>query len=188
MTRSTAKRRSPRTGPPSPFTVGGVNVSAGPASFSPDRRYRYTLWRTWDESKPTVMVIGLNPSTADENHLDNTLKKCAKLAHSWGYGSFVMTNLFAFRATDPLDMKACFEPVGPQNDAFLRELAFACKLVLAAWGTHGGWLGRDQQVIQMLTRRGVNLSCLKLTKDGHPWHPLYVKDSTRPMRFRPAVV
>lgn len=185
---TTSPKNASRPARTSPFTVGGVNVAAGPASFSPDRSYRYSLWRTWDTTKPTVMVIGLNPSTADESQLDPTLKRCAVFAHSWGYGGFVMANLFAFRATDPLDMKACFEPVGPQNDSFLLELAFACKLVLAAWGTHGGWLGRDEEVVELLTSSGVNLSCLKLTKEGHPWHPLYVKGGTRPMRFRPAVV
>lgn len=184
MTSSTAKRRSPRTELPSPFTVGGVNVNAGPASFSPDRRYRYSLTRVWSRG-PMMTVVGLNPSTADESVLDNTLKKCVKFAHSWGYGGFHMANLFAFRATDPIDMKACFEPVGLDNDKHLVELAFASKLVLAAWGTHGGWLGRDAEVIELLTGHGVNLSCLKLTKDGHPWHPLYVKDSTHPIRFRP---
>jgi hypothetical protein len=136
--------------------------------------------------KPALMVIGLNPSTADESKLDPTLKRCVAFAHSWGYGGFVMANLFAFRATDPLDMKACLEPVGPDNDTFLIELAFACKLVLAAWGTHGGWLGRDDEVIDLLTSRGVNLACLALTKFGFPKHPLYVKGDTRPMVFRRA--
>lgn len=142
------------------------------------------------------MVIGLNPSTADEAKLDPTLRRCAGFAYDWGLGGLVMTNLFAFRATDPIDMKASVEPIGPHNDDWLetiatgtRELTFGRRpVVLAAWGTHGGWLGRDEQVVSLLTSRGVDLHCLVKTKHGHPKHPLYVKKDTRPQLFRRGLV
>lgn len=71
------------------------------AILSEDRKYRYVLSRIWDESKPMVMIIGLNPSTADETKNDPTIIRCIDFAKSWGYGGVYMLNLFAFRATLP---------------------------------------------------------------------------------------
>jgi hypothetical protein len=158
----------------------------------PTAVYRYSLWRVWDHSRPLLMVIGLNPSTADEFKLDPTLRRCAGFAYDWGLGGLVMTNLFAFRATDPIDMKASVDPIGPDNDNWLvdiatakRELTFGVRpKVLAAWGTHGGWLGRDDEVVKLLVTRGVDLHCLVKTKHGFPKHPLYVKRDTRPQIYR----
>ena len=83
--------------------------------FSPCRRYRYTLWRDWNPLLPDnvyAMFIGLNPSTADETNDDPTIRRCINFAKSWGCDSFCMTNIFAFRATDPKVMIAEPEPVG----------------------------------------------------------------------------
>lgn len=150
------------------------------------------------------MVIGLNPSTADENKLDPTLRRCARFAYDWGLGGLVMTNLFAFRATDPKDMKLAVDPVGSLNDERLARLALGSPeltfghrpFVLAAWGTHGDYLGRNDQVVKLLTTRGVDLHCLVKTKGGHPKHPLYVSsDDPRgsgelrlPISFRQGLV
>ena len=76
------------------------------AKFSACRKYRYALWRNWDGSKPYAMIIGLNPSTADENENDPTITRCINFAKSWGYGGVCVTNLFAYCATVPSDMKA----------------------------------------------------------------------------------
>jgi hypothetical protein len=86
------------------------------AKFSACRKYRYALWRTWDESKPNVMIIGLNPSTADENENDPTITRCINFAKSWGYGGVCVTNLFAYCATVPSDMKESNDPIGSEND------------------------------------------------------------------------
>lgn len=146
--------------------------------FSPCRRYRYTLRHRWDELMPeaSVMWIGLNPSTADENQLDPTLRRVRAFSAGWGFTSFVMTNLFAFRATDPRDMMEEQDPVGPENDRHLLETARRCSLVVAAWGVHGVHLERARQVGRLLA--GPNLVCLGTTKDGHPRHPLYVAGDT----------
>jgi hypothetical protein len=77
----------------------GTLVKTG-AIFSDCRKYRFALRRNWDESKPYVMFIGLNPSTADEIENDPTINRCISYARSWGYGGLFMANLFAFRATD----------------------------------------------------------------------------------------
>lgn len=91
-----------------------------------------------------------------------------------------MTNLFAYRATDPVVMKAAPEPVGPENDLVLRELARKAGVVVAAWGTHGAHRGRAQAVRLMLP----GLHYLRLTKDGHPAHPLYLPASLTPAPWK----
>ena len=93
------------------------------AIFSGCRTYRYTLWRSWDRDKGDVMFIGLNPSTADETLNDPTVRRCINYAKSWGYGGIYMANMFAFRATDPKEMKQAKDPIGYRNDFWLMDMA-----------------------------------------------------------------
>ena len=146
------------------------------ATLSRDRRYRYGLWRTWDDSKAIVMFIGLNPSTADESTDDPTLIRCINYPKAWGYGGVCMANLFAFRATDPDAMKAAADPVGAQNNRWLKKLASEAGRVVAAWGNDGSYLGRAEKVVGFIP----DLYCLKLNKSGEPAHPLYQKASVKP--------
>lgn len=141
------------------------------AKLSKCRRYRYALWRTWDQSKPYIMFICLNPSTADETTDDPTLTRCITYAKSWGYGGVCMANLFAFRATAPADMKAAKNPIGSQNDRWLEKLAHEAEIVVAAWGNDGVHSGRSRQVRALIP----NMYCLKINKTGEPAHPLYQK-------------
>ena len=140
-------------------------------TFSPCRQYRYTLWREWGLFKSTkldyVMFIGLNPSTADETLNDPTIRRCIGYAKSWGYRSLCMTNLFAFRATDPKVMKQQDDPVGPDNNKHLLKCAKGAGVIVAAWGLHGAFMDRGQQVRALLPQ----LHCLRLTKGKHPEHP-----------------
>lgn len=150
------------------------------ATFSPCRRYRYTLWRIWCEPWHTfrpVMFIGLNPSTADETKDDPTIRRCVGFAKAWNYNALVMTNLFAYRATKPEDMLAQEDPIGPENDGILGTLAAQTPVVVAAWGTHGIHCDREAYVRRHLP----NLHYLKLTKDGHPAHPLYLLKTLKPI-------
>lgn len=141
--------------------------------FSPCRQYRYTLWREWDMFNPNyVQFIGLNPSTADEVQDDPTIRRCIGFAKRWGYGAMCMTNIFAFRATDPKVMKQCPLPVGPENDRWLVEIARGASLTVAAWGVHGEFMARNVEVMKLLD----NLQCFGVTKDGHPKHPLYLPE------------
>ena len=117
------------------------------------------------------MFVGLNPSTADEKNDDPTLTRCINYAKSWGYGGVCMANLFAFRATEPSVMKSAKDPVGSQNNEWLKSLASEAGLVVAAWGNDGSYLGRSKQVIALLP----NIYCLKMNKSGEPAHPLYLK-------------
>ena len=147
------------------------------ATFSPCRQYRYSLWRQWGEpSQGYAMFIGLNPSTADETIDDPTIRRCVIFAKDWGYGALCMTNLFAFRATDPAVMKAHPEPVGETNDGTLVKLVSSAGVVVAAWGVDGKHLTRDKEVLTLLP----GLQCLALTKEGMPRHPLYLRKELRP--------
>lgn len=157
------------------------------AVFSPDRLYRYTLWRQWGDEERYVQFIGLNPSTADEVTNDNTVRKCIKYAKQWGYQSMCMTNIFAYRATDPKNMKAQVDPVGPENNRYLKEVAAGADKIICAWGmTHGGWMQRSNAVLFMLD--DVDLYALSENKEGQviPEHPLYLPSDRVPKLYRPA--
>ena len=93
------------------------------ATFSPCRKYRYTLGRIWNEKAPTACWILLNPSTADERQLDPTLRRCVGFSRAWGFGSMVVVNIFAFRSPYPSNMYAALDPVGPKNDQHIRRMA-----------------------------------------------------------------
>ncbi len=148
--------------------------------FSTDRVYRYTLWREFDLANRTyVQFVGLNPSTADEVQDDPTVRRCIDFAKRWGFGALCMTNIFAYRATDPDVMKAAQDPIGPGNDAWLTRIAAGAGLVVAAWGNHGAFIDREQAVVSLLPR----LTCLGTTKSGAPRHPLYVRAIAQPTAF-----
>ena len=124
----------------------------------------YALCRNWDESKPYAMIIGLNPSTADENENDPTITRCINFAKSWGYGGVCVTNLFALRATVPSDMKTSNDPIGTENDAWLYKLAREAAIIVAARGNDGSYLNRSGEILGAL----LNLHCIKMNKSGEP--------------------
>ena len=146
------------------------------AVFSECRRYRYALWRIWDEDMRYAMFICLNPSTADEAKDDPTVRRCAGFTRSWGYGGLYMANLFAYRSTDYRALKGGQDPVGPETDEWLRRLAQEAGVIVAAWGNQGSYRDRDWAVVEMFP----DLCCLALTKHGQPGHPLYLKGDLRP--------
>lgn len=156
--------------------------------FSPDRRYRYSL--THDMRDPLfapttpierIVFIGLNPSKADESVLDPTLRRIRGYTRLLGGNLFVMLNLFSFRATDPKAMLREPDPVGPQNDEVLAAETVTAKVVVLAWGCHGTHRGRDQEVRGLLKAWGVPMMALRLTKEGHPEHPLYLPGGIKPI-------
>jgi hypothetical protein len=143
------------------------------AVFSDDGIYRYVLWRIWDESKPMINFIGLNPSTADAENDDPTMRRCQKFARSWNYGGFYMTNLFGFKATRPSELKKASDPVGIDNNKWLIEIESRVDKVVFAWGINGVFLNRDKEVTGLITQAYY----IELTKDGYPKHPLYLKSN-----------
>lgn len=144
------------------------------AVLSPCQRYRYQLTRTWDEKLPAVAFVGLNPSTADANIDDPTVRRCIGFARDWGFGALVLVNLFALRSTEPSKLYSACEPVGPENDRWLQLAGDNAETVVAAWGVHGELHGRCRAVQRLFA----NLKCLGKTRDGHPRHPLYLSKNT----------
>lgn len=150
------------------------------AEFSPDRIYRYSLWRFWKKDSGYVAFVCLNPSTADECKDDPTIVRCVNYAKEWGYGGLIMVNLFAFRATKPKDMFAVKNPIGSDNDFHLRNVSNKSGITIAAWGINGGYLNRDKSVMKILK----NPQCLGLTKAGFPKHPLFLKKNLKPITIQ----
>jgi hypothetical protein len=144
------------------------------AAFSACETYRYYLLIAWSAHGELCNFIGLNPSTATERVDDPTIRKCRDFASRWGYRGIIMTNLFAWRATDPRAMKRAASPIGLFNDEYLLASAKQCRKIIAAWGNDGLHTDRDAAVGLMLTAAGLYLYCLKLTGQNAPYHPLYV--------------
>ena len=153
--------------------------AASVAVYSPCERYRYALTRIWGDGR-TVLFVMLNPSTATEVQNDPTVERCERRARALGYGGFRVCNIFAWRDTDPRAMRGAVDPVGPANDAAIRDAALWADAVVCAWGTHGAHLGRGAQVEALLRSTGRTLTHLGLSKDGHPKHPLYIPYSQHP--------
>lgn len=147
------------------------------AVMDESRTYRYLLTRIWDTSRPVMTVVMLNPSTADHRQNDPTITRLAGekgFARSFGMGGVVVVNLFALRSTNPRALRDHPDPVGPHNDAFIRQAAATGALVVAAWGTGGVLHDRGLQVTGALSRAGIRLTALGVTSTGQPRHPLYL--------------
>lgn len=151
------------------------------AQFSSCRKYRYALWRTWQEHEGHVMFIGLNPSTADETKDDPTIRRCIGYAKSWGFGGIYMLNIFAYRATRPRELNNIGDPIGSENNRYLQMHLDVASLNIACWGNHGAYMNRGLEVIELLGK--TNLSCLGITAEGHPKHPLYLRRELKPVNL-----
>ena len=149
------------------------------AILSEDRKYRYVLSRIWDETKPKVMIIGLNPSTADETEDDPTIGRCISFSKSWGYGGVYMLNLFAFRATQPKDMFNAQNPIGLENNSYIEIYSKKVEKIVCAWGNHGTYKNRGNEIREKFDK----LFCLKLNQTGEPAHPLYLKSELVPKKW-----
>ena len=143
----------------------------GHATFSVCERFRYRLWRTWGPGLPLLFVM-LNPSTADARSDDPTLRRCLGFAQRAGFGALEVVNLFAYRATDPRDLRAAGYPVGPRNDEHIAAAVGDSAAVCLAWGSNATRLARPAEVLGLLRGLRARPQCLRLTRDGCPQHPL----------------
>lgn len=135
--------------------------------------YRYLLHRSWGKG-PHFVFCGLNPSTADAHHDDMTVRKCVGFTQRIGGGSISIVNLFAFRATRPLELVATQDPIGPENDAEILGAVQALPVFVCAWGGTSGVVSRlVQERLEVVgpLLAGLELWCLGVTKDGSPCHP-----------------
>ena len=141
--------------------------------------YRYELRRTWDNTKPIVLWVALNPSTADHIKDDPTNRRIADFSRRWGYGGYVLANLFAYRAIDPQALKHVSDPIGPENDNHLKKLSRAADHTVCAWGNHGTLLQRASAVLPLFDEP----LALGVTKRNQPLHPLYCPADRQPTPF-----
>lgn len=150
-------------------------------------KYRYLLRRVVDPmARDTALFVMLNPSTADATTNDATIRRCMRFTKDWNYHILEVVNLFAFRSTDPKKLKTAEDPVGPDNDKWITRRAEKASVIVAAWGTHGVLLERDQAVKKLLSNLENPLQCLGVTQDGHPKHPLRLKASLTPILLETA--
>lgn len=154
--------------------------AASVAVYSDCEQYRYLLTRVWEPEGKRALFIMLNPSTATETQNDPTVERCERRARALGFGAFRVCNIFAFRATDPKVMRAAADPVGPANDAAMRESLLWADQIICAWGAHGAHLRRGADMERMLRESGQDLYNLGLTNSGAPKHPLYISYQQKP--------
>jgi hypothetical protein len=153
----------------------GEVAEARSAVISDDGLYRYRLDRRWADG-PRVTWVMLNPSTANAEVEDPTSRRVIRFSRAWGYGALTIVNLYAWRATDPVELWFVEDPVGPENDRYLAE-ACAGTDVIAAWGA-SGHVDRIREVLALPGMDG--LKALALTQSGQPRHPLYLRGNLTP--------
>jgi hypothetical protein len=151
--------------------------------MSEDGKYRYHLYRKLaDGDRRIATFIMLNPSTADHEIDDPTVRKCIGFCRRWRCGELHVVNLFAIRATRPAEMKLAADPVGPENIGWVKRAVSTVNAtndsdqrnaVICAWGTHGSYLDQDMAVLSSI-QSACKPMALGFTRDGHPRHPLYV--------------
>lgn len=144
--------------------------------------YRYRLWRG-DPSAPACVFVMLNPSTADADHDDPTIRRCRDFAYGFGYDRLVVVNLYALRATDPKALWRHPDPVGPRNNAAIADQVSRAGMAVAAWGVHAR-PARVRSVLPILRSAPHGLRALGLTKAGHPKHPLYLRKDCKPIPYQ----
>ncbi len=166
----------------------------GVATFSACRRYRYLATYPVGSApgrRPPrrVVFVMLNPSTADHDQLDPTIRRCvdfaarAAAARRWPHATLTIANLYAFRATLPADLWRATAPVGAGNDAAILDTCRAADLVVCGWGNHGARDGRGDATRARLVAAGVRLHHLGLTAGAQPRHPLYLRATTSLQRW-----
>lgn len=151
-----------------------LNTYKDGAEFSDDRKYRYALWRVWDASLPALMVVGLNPSTANESYDDATIIKVKKIAAHNGFGKVFMLNVFPIVSSDPSILKTTDQLNLGYNRAYLRYFKSVSDQVLLAWGNFKEAKEHSTRMLDLFPAA----LCLKQNKDGSPKHPLYCLDKS----------
>ncbi len=155
------------------------------AEISEDGLYRYSLTRRWEPSGPVALWVMLNPSTANAEVDDPTIRRCISFSQRFRCAALEVVNLFAYRSTDPKKLRAVDDPIGPDNLRTILVSAKNASLVIAAWGEHERHsfdVAREDALVRSLACFAPVL-CLGRTKRGFPRHPLYVAGSKDPEIF-----
>lgn len=153
------------------------------ARLSDCGRYRYSLVRIWDEALPRLVFVMLNPSTADALTDDHTVTKCIGFADRNGFGSILIVNIWAYRATKPADLRAANWDTGPDNDAFLQGVLISPDTIICAWGANAANRWEPQRFVRLAKMCNKPLHALRLTKTGIPAHPLMLPYNCEIFRY-----
>lgn len=165
---------------------------AAGAAISDDELYRYRLWRIGDDDLAPVLFLMLNPSTADGEVDDPTIRRCIGFARGWGSGGILVANLFAYRTKSPEVLaKAAasgVDIVGPEADEALREMLRVADLVVCGWGKGPAPLRvpmaeRVTAVMDMIRGTSTEVCALGVNGDGSPKHPLYLRADAPRLAF-----
>ncbi len=179
-----------------PEVFAPPTVQAAAAIFSPCGRYRWWLQRTWQPERPTLLFVGLNPSCADGQRDDPTLRRLVAYGRRWGFGRLEVINLFGAVATTPAALKRLPDPLGSDNEAWIRRclgrlgpwcseaipvresaraepLEPVGSLLWLGWGNGGAWRGRDRALLALVAEFMARPFALGCTASGQPRHPLY---------------
>lgn len=162
-----------------------IEFTESTAIISECEQYRYRLTRRWKDG-PSILWVMLNPSIADAEQLDPTLRRCLGFSKAWGYGRMVIANIYALRSTDPKRLlKHNHNPSNRINNQYIYQEALRCKKIVLGCGSHSMARDRLSEVTHVITNlAGKKCYCLGTTQAGYPKHPLYVAGNTELVRFR----
>lgn len=159
-----------------------IDIINSGATISECGKYRYELWRIWNEDLPKLMFVMLNPSTADANENDATIRRCIRFAIDWGFGGIYVGNLFAYRATNPKELRTAFNPKGSDNLEALKRMCGLCDKVVYAWGDN---VPAHIYCNSLSAINKTEYYHLGLNKSGNPKHPLYLPLTTQIIKVEP---
>lgn len=156
------------------------NIQSNGAYFSHDNKFRFVLWRIWDDTKPKVMYVGLNPSTANATKNDNTITKLVKVSKHNGFGGFYMLNLYSYVTPYPECLKGNWEIMDGINNKHLLDFSGKASKVVFCWGN---FKESQEKASELKHAFQQEAWCLFKNKNGSPKHPLYCKDETQIIKY-----
>lgn len=148
------------------------------AKFSDCNKYRYALWRKWNENLPPLVFLMLNPSKANEVDNDATITRCIGFAKREGSGGIIVANMFALCSTNPAGLYTAADPIGPENAVWLERVCQCASKVVVAWGNEPIARGREADILNLLNVQGIPAYCLGKNKQGSPKHPVRLHGDT----------
>jgi hypothetical protein len=172
------------------------------AEISPCKLYRWTLSREWSDA-PKACWVMCNPSWADHEDDDPTIRRVIHFTKEWGFGGFTVVNLYPFRSPSPTECRAwaAWEGRGPdwsardalqRNEALVAGLSKQAGIVVAAWGAVA-WDGDHvERIVECITSGAEpfpDIYCLGVTASGAPKHPMArgthrIPDTQQPVLWR----
>lgn len=171
------------------------------ADLSDDGLYRFDLWRIWDPTLPELLILGINPSTADAQKNDPTIRRGIGFAKGFGCGGLRMQNVSPLRATDPKVLAHAvlyhrdhggIDPFPQRGIRALDGVLSRAAYVVCAFGEFSFargdarhiLTGHAESMVSQVRAAGKTTYCLGTTQAGWPRHPLYVRADTPLLEWR----